>query len=331
MNKVVMLHGRWPEKIDGKLIADIPECDSNNPNNWMGWTKERLQEKGYDVQCPIVSDAWKATYQEWKQELDKCGIDENTILVGLSAGAYALLRWLGESGKSITKLILMAPASKILLEDKNRDKGPSETEFYEYEITETLQSQIKEGTTIIVSNDDYPGILKSVERYERLLAAKVVQLEGLGHLSFLIKTLPELLEEIVSDPIQKAGAVILRHQMDSEPEILLLFRHRQKDWSFPKGHRERGETMGECMRREIEEETGLKVNIVKELPPLEYQNSNGESVKLYMYLVSPSDIEQKEKLEHTDDSLEWVKFSAVEERLSYQNLKDYFRSIQSMI
>ncbi len=196
MNKVVMLHGRWPEKIDGKLIADIPECDSNNPNNWMGWAKERLQEKGYEVQCPIVVDSWKAPYGEWKKELDKCGIDENTILVGLSAGAYALLRWLGESGKSIKKLILMAPASKLLLEDQNRDAGPSESEFYEYQITPALQSQIKEGTTIIVSHDDYSGILKSVELYERLLVAKVVRLEGLGHLSFLIRTLPELVDEI---------------------------------------------------------------------------------------------------------------------------------------
>jgi hypothetical protein len=95
LGNVILLHGRWPEKIDGKRISDIPECDSNNPKNWMGWTKVRLEEKGYSVTCPMVVNAYKATYHEWKQELDKIDIHENTILVGLSAGAYALLRTVG--------------------------------------------------------------------------------------------------------------------------------------------------------------------------------------------------------------------------------------------
>ncbi len=192
-----MLHGRWPEKIDGKLISDIPECDSNNENNWMGWTKKRLEEKGYIVICPIVADAWKATWEEWKTEIDKCAIDEHTILVGLSAGAYALLRWLGESGQKIKKLVLVAPASGMLLRDKDRDFGPSEKEFYEYEITSALQSQIQDGTTIFVSKDDWPAILQSAEMYQNLLNAKVIKLENFGHFSFLIKKLPQLLEAII--------------------------------------------------------------------------------------------------------------------------------------
>jgi len=194
--KVILLHGRWPEKIDGKLIKDIPECDSNNPNNWMGWTKERLQERGYEVICPTVKDAWWAKYEEWKRELDKCGIDENTILVGLSASCYALLRWLGESDQKIKKLILIAPGSPLLLEERDREPAPFEKEFYEYELTATIQEQIKEGTTIFVSRNDWQGIRDSADMYQKLLNAKVVWFD-LGHFSFLIKTLPELVEEIL--------------------------------------------------------------------------------------------------------------------------------------
>lgn len=89
-SKVVMLHGRWPERIEGRLIADIPLCDSNNEGNWMGWAKKRLEEKGFEVICPIIPDAWRAPYVSWKRVMDELGIDENTILVGLSAGGCCL-------------------------------------------------------------------------------------------------------------------------------------------------------------------------------------------------------------------------------------------------
>ncbi len=74
---------------------------------------------------------------------------------------------------------------------------PFEKEFYAYEITAAIQSQIEEGTTIIFSKDDWPVICRSVELYQKLLQAKVIELDGLGHFSFLIPRLPELLEEIV--------------------------------------------------------------------------------------------------------------------------------------
>jgi len=70
-SNIVLLHGRWPEKINDTLIIDIPLCDPNNEGDWMGWTKKHLEEKGYSVVCPIVKDVWKAPYVEWKKELDK--------------------------------------------------------------------------------------------------------------------------------------------------------------------------------------------------------------------------------------------------------------------
>ncbi|MBP9698365.1 MAG: alpha/beta hydrolase [Candidatus Moranbacteria bacterium] len=192
---VVLLHGRWPERIEGKLIADIPLCNPNNEGNWMGWTKKQLEEKGYAVTCPIVADAWKAPYEEWKEALDQLVIDESTILVGLSAGGYALLRWLSEIGRNVKKLILVAPASKNILIDLTREKLPHEDEFYACNITPKLKSQIQEQVVIIVSSDD-EVVRRSFEVYIPILDAKVVELEGRGHFSFLIPELPELLEEI---------------------------------------------------------------------------------------------------------------------------------------
>lgn len=189
----ILLHGRWPEKIEGKLIADIPLCNPNNEGNWMGWTKKQLEEKGYKVTCPIIDDAWKAPYEKWKQELDKTDVDENTVVVGWSAGAYVLLRYLGESGKKVKKVILVAPGSGYTATDA--DPLATKEDFYKYEVLPSLKKQIKEDVVIIVSNDS-PEILKSVEMYKDVLDAKVINLKNLGHFSFLIPQLPELLEEI---------------------------------------------------------------------------------------------------------------------------------------
>lgn len=191
---VVMLHGRWPERIDGKLIADIPLCDPNNEGNWMGWTKNQLEAKGYSVVCPIITDAWKAPYADWKKAIDDLDMDEHTTLVGLSAGGAVWIRWLSETGRKIRKLILVAPGSRLTADDA--DPLPSKKEFYDFEMPASLKTQIKEGTTILVSNDS-PEILKSVEMYKEALDAKIIRLEGLGHFSFLIPKLPELLGEIL--------------------------------------------------------------------------------------------------------------------------------------
>lgn len=194
-SNVILLHGRWSERIEGKLIVDIPLCDPNNEGNWMGWTKKCLEAKGYDVTCPIVPDVWKARYEEWKEALDQLTINERTILVGLSAGGYALLRLLVETGKRVKKVILVAPGSKQLSRDPERVKMPYEDEFYACEITSHVKTQIQDQIVIMISNDD-EVIGRTYEGYVPVLDAKVIPLERRGHFSFLIPELPELLEEI---------------------------------------------------------------------------------------------------------------------------------------
>lgn len=193
-SNVILLHGRWPEKIDGKLIANIPSCNPNNEVNWMGWVKKELKEKGYEVSCPIITDAWTAPYEQWKHELDKEEIGEDTIMIGWSAGGYAILRYLGESNKNVRKIILIAPGSTYTATDE--DPLPTKEAFYSFEILPTLKKQVSGGITIFVSNDS-PEILRSVEMYTDVLDAKVINLDNMGHFSFLIPQLPELLKEII--------------------------------------------------------------------------------------------------------------------------------------
>ena len=62
--------------------------------------------------------------------------------------------------------------------------------------------------------------------------------------------------------IIKAGGIVLKEE-NNQKYIALHYRNNYKDWGFPKGHLEEGETLEECALRELEEETGLKANAVE--------------------------------------------------------------------
>ncbi len=125
-----------------------------------------------------------------------------------------------------------------------------------------------------------------------------------------------------SGPTPKSGAIIIKND-----SILLLYRARQNDWSFPKGHVEVGESDNQTMIREIKEETRLDVRVIRTLPDNVYTTGKGESVNVAMFLAEPIDPNQETVAEHDGDRLEWVSLDDVPNRLSYENLKEYFQKI----
>src|SRR5262249_2751200 len=72
-----------------------------------------------------------------------------------------------------------------------------------------------------------------------------------------------------------AGGVILRQRGDGETQVLLVYRGKRRDWTFPKGKVEAGETDEACAVREVEEETGLRCALDDELPSVAYIDRKG--------------------------------------------------------
>ncbi|MBM7844907.1 MULTISPECIES: NUDIX hydrolase [Herpetosiphon] len=66
-----------------------------------------------------------------------------------------------------------------------------------------------------------------------------------------------------------AGGVCYRW-MDDVPEVVLIATHNSTRWGLPKGHREGRETFAQAARREINEETGLRGEIVCSLSAIQY-------------------------------------------------------------
>src|SRR5215471_17278302 len=82
--------------------------------------------------------------------------------------------------------------------------------------------------------------------------------------------------------VRAAGGVISRRGKDGETEVLLVYRTRQCDWTFPKGKLEAGETSEKCALREVREETGLVCMLHEKLPSVSYHDRKGQ-LKLVRY------------------------------------------------
>jgi 8-oxo-dGTP diphosphatase len=66
--------------------------------------------------------------------------------------------------------------------------------------------------------------------------------------------------------VQAAGGVVLR-----DGRVAVVHRPKYDDWSLPKGKLDPGESFEDAALREVEEETGLRCRLVRELPAVEYE------------------------------------------------------------
>jgi 8-oxo-dGTP diphosphatase len=69
--------------------------------------------------------------------------------------------------------------------------------------------------------------------------------------------------------------------------VLVVHRPSYDDWSFPKGKAETGESDEECALREVEEETGLRCVLVRELPATAYVDGHGRPKRVRYWLMQP--------------------------------------------
>ncbi|MFO0764802.1 MAG: NUDIX domain-containing protein [Patescibacteria group bacterium] len=136
------------------------------------------------------------------------------------------------------------------------------------------------------------------------------------------------------NPIQKAGCIVLQKQ-EGRLQVLLVFRKKFNDLSFPKGSIESGETSEQAAVREVFEETGIHVEIKTTLSDQVYEvkgdwvkEETWASIAMFAGIAKGGSFEERTE---ENEFPEWVDIDEVVERLSYQNLKDYFNENKAKI
>ena len=170
------------------------EKTRTHDKHWMPWLKRELGMKGIVTTVPLMPEPWDPVYEKFKVEFEKLTINDATVLIGHSCGCSFLVRWLGESKKTVDKLILVAPW-KIAA-----DVSPKEKDFYEFPIDQSIAERVNE-IVIFTSNDEDEDGKEGVKMYHAALGGKIIDLQNHGHYTLGdmgTEEFPELLQIIVS-------------------------------------------------------------------------------------------------------------------------------------
>lgn len=182
----IVIHG-CPLKSEKAMDAATRTYDKH----WIPWIKKALTEQGIPTETPLMPEPWASDYEKFKTEFEKYDVTENTILIGHSCGTAFLVRWLGETKKSVLKLILVAPWKIATVADLDGSRG----RFYDYAIDETIPSRVKE-IIMFTADDEEDDGKKSLKIFNRALGGDVIELKGHGHYTLAdmgTEEFPELL------------------------------------------------------------------------------------------------------------------------------------------
>jgi 8-oxo-(d)GTP phosphatase len=102
-----------------------------------------------------------------------------------------------------------------------------------------------------------------------------------------------------------AGGLVVRSDVDGISRVLVVHRPRYDDWSLPKGKSEPGEPLEHTAVREVEEETGVRADVIAPLAEIEYEIGAGirKIVQYFtMRLHSESDFAPNDEV----DEIRWL-------------------------
>jgi 8-oxo-dGTP diphosphatase len=105
--------------------------------------------------------------------------------------------------------------------------------------------------------------------------------------------------------IRAAGGVVRRRTKNGRTEYALVHRPRYDDWSLPKGKLDPGETDEEAAQREVEEETGVRAELLTELSSTRYPDRKGRQKQVRYWLMEPDGKPPKFRPNNEIDEMCW--------------------------
>lgn len=133
----------------------------------------------------------------------------------------------------------------------------------------------------------------------------------------------------VEKEINVTGGVILKVDQERIKSVLIIQRspddHYPGIWEFPRGRCDKGDKkkLIECLKREVKEETGLDIIVLKYINHYEYIANKGKRKSIqYNYLCKMKTPNQKVKLSKEHSDYRWVQsFGEIELMVPFEMKK----------
>ena len=126
--------------------------------------------------------------------------------------------------------------------------------------------------------------------------------------------------------ITHAGGIVARHLDGRLCFMMVTANSPEKEWVFPKGHIEAGESPEQTALREIREEAGVEAILLKRIGTTEFEHGGKQIVTVFFIL----------KYEKTSKSMEkrdviWCDYRETLQRLSFEDQRELLRSCRAAL
>ena len=125
--------------------------------------------------------------------------------------------------------------------------------------------------------------------------------------------------ESISCLYEKSCGAIVIYKKDDRCKILLVRNHNGRNYSFPKGHVELGETEEETAIREVREETGLDITIIPTFREVADYCPFGKIRKRVVFFMAQTMSDKVHIQQEEIDSFIWVDLEEAHHRCTYDN------------
>ena len=112
---------------------------------------------------------------------------------------------------------------------------------------------------------------------------------------------------------------------------ILLIQHWSGNWSFPKGHMEKGENERQTAIREIKEETGLDVELDERFKRTITYMPTKNTIKSVVFFVGHSQTGEATPQPEEVKTLEWVELKNARDRITHDKDKSIMTAAYSYI